>query len=241
MKSVYFITGSSRGIGKALAEYILDKEPESIVYGISRGQSINHERFRQLSLDLSNEAALTDWSFPEVNQADHIVLINNAGTLGEIGKVGFLSQLQISNPIFVNLTGPFILSNAYVHAYEGQACKKMILNISTGAAFNPYQGWSEYCTSKAGLEMFSSVLREELKHRSDADNWEVLSIQPGVVDTQMQDIIRSTKEENFPMVEKFHQLKDDGKLYDSKDVASALHEIIKNPQRLESWQHRIQL
>jgi NADP-dependent 3-hydroxy acid dehydrogenase YdfG len=90
------------------------------------------------------------------------------------------------------------------------------------------------------MEMFSAVLRAELLQKEDSENWKVRSIQPGVVDTQMQDIIRSTDEEHFPMVEKFHELKRTGKLFDTIEVARALHKIIENPDELESWQHRIE-
>jgi benzil reductase ((S)-benzoin forming) len=88
--------------------------------------------------------------------------------------------------------------------------------------------------------MWSSVMRKEEERREESSRFTILSIQPGVVDTAMQDKIRDTSESDFPMVKKFHKLKEEGKLFKPEDVAQALFEIIEKPDSIPDWQHRIQ-
>src|SRR5688572_14651118 len=86
----YFITGTSQGIGKALAETLLN-EPNTQVFGTARHQTIDHANYRHLLLDLSQTQNLIQnlpQFFPELPGAEELVLVNNAGVIGEIGYVG---------------------------------------------------------------------------------------------------------------------------------------------------------
>lgn len=241
MMTYYFITGSSRGIGRALCEFILQSDAHAQVHGFSRNSSIEHERYTHHSLDFSKSAELKSFSFPDLMGVGKIVLVNNAGTLGDIRSFDQVDEDQLIDAFEINLIAPALLCRKFVAKYRELNIPKVILNISTGAAFNGYEGWSLYCSSKAGLEMWSTVMRKEEERVEASKRFEILSIQPGVVDTAMQDKIRDTDEADFPMVEKFHKLKNDGALYDAHDVAQALLDIIHDPSQLENWQHRIQL
>ena len=76
---------------------------------------------------------------------------------------------------------------------ESYAGKKKILNISSGAAVNPYESWSLYCTSKAGVDMMTKVLSKEQKRLKKGVK--IVSIYPGIVDTDMQEKARNTPKE----------------------------------------------
>ena len=65
---------------------------------------------------------------------------------------------------------------------------KRILNISSGAGRNPYEGWGAYCTTKAGLDHFSRVVAME--QANEQYPVEIVSIAPGIIDTDMQATIR---------------------------------------------------
>ena len=81
----YIITGSSRGLGKALAEALL-QQPDTTVIGVCRHATIQHERYHHQPLDLSDMLAVQNnlhKVFPAFPDAASITLINNAGVLGE--------------------------------------------------------------------------------------------------------------------------------------------------------------
>ena len=84
-KSLFIITGASKGIGKGLAEKALKTGAE--VWGINRTHSIEHENYKALTFDLADIQNLLKelpQLLPEASDYEKIVLINNAGTLGNI-------------------------------------------------------------------------------------------------------------------------------------------------------------
>ena len=66
----------------------------------------------------------------------------------------------------------------------------VVINVSSGAAVNPFAGWSAYCASKAGLSILTRVLAIE---ESDARGIRVYGFLPGVVDTEMQVFNRANR------------------------------------------------
>jgi len=205
----YFITGSSKGLGKSLTELLL-KDENNIVFGLSRGCSIEHQDYNHTSLDLSNLTEVQSYRFPNLENAEKIVLVNNAGMVGDVAHVGKINNQKIIDCYNLNLIAPAILSNNFVEKYNGVDCDKMVLNISSGAGRSPIDGWNVYCSTKAGMDMFSQVLNEEVK--IDQSNIRVLSLAPGIIDTGMQDQIRTADQSAFSNIEKFINYKKDGDL-----------------------------
>jgi len=239
-KHYYFITGSSAGLGKALCELLLS-EANNIVYGFSRRCSITHDRYMHVHLDLSNIEALTAFEFPELHEENKIVLVNNAGSLGEIKYLGELQDHHLLEQLNANLVAPVMLMNKFIRAYHQIAAEKVIINIGSGASSNPYDGWSLYCTAKAGLEMVSRAAYLEQGIQEKYPPFQVLSIAPGVVDTAMQAHIRQTEAINFSRLDKFIGMKEENKLYAAEDVAKVLKSFIDHPEEIECMVHRIVL
>ena len=71
----YYISGSSKGLGKAISELLLEDENQAVT-GIARSASIEHPRYTHLLLDLSDPAAVKDMNFEPHPDASKIVLIN---------------------------------------------------------------------------------------------------------------------------------------------------------------------
>src|SRR5207249_1406644 len=69
-----------------------------------------------------------------------------------------------------------------------EAGKGTVINISSGAAHHPLEGWSAYCSAKAGLAMLTSAIALEC---ADA-GVRVFGLSPGVIDTDMQAAIRAS-------------------------------------------------
>jgi benzil reductase ((S)-benzoin forming) len=118
-----------------------------------------------------------------------------------------------------------ILTDAFVKAYEREGGKKIICNISSGAARKPLSGWGEYCSSKAGLAMFSRVADEELRKQG----FRVFSLAPGIVDTDMQSEIRHADERDFPALDRFAAYKSEGLLSTPEEVAEKIFHLIQHP------------
>lgn len=97
------------------------------------------------------------------------------------------------------------------------------MNIGSGAAYNEYDGWSMYCSTKAGLSMFSRTVH--LESKMGKANCKIVDLSPGIIDTGMQDEIRSRKASDFSQLERFVEYKQNGDLQ-SADYTSEL--IISN-------------
>lgn len=222
---IAYITGSSKGIGKAIAELLLDKGYQ--VVGISRTNDIQHPNFEHYQLDLSDIKALSQIEFRETEEG--ALLINNAGVLGEVGPVGQIENNEIHKSMNVNTISPQILTNSFINYYKDQPQKFHVLNISSGAGKRPITSWATYCASKAALDLFSETIAEEFKWKQ-WNNWHIHSVAPGVVDTKMQEQIRSTKPANFEHVQKFIDFKKNDDLYSPKYVAEKLWMIVQKPE-----------
>ncbi|BDC98299.1 SDR family NAD(P)-dependent oxidoreductase [Persicobacter psychrovividus] len=227
----YIITGSSRGIGRALVDQ-LTNDPENEVIGIARSYQQAKKNYHHIEFDLGNIEELksqVSHFFETVKAPKRVVLINNAGTLGEIGHVGSLSADGLEQVMNLNVTTPTILMNEFVRQFSGVQAEKVILNISSGAGKYPVDGWSAYCASKSALDLFSKVVAEEcILNENDI---KVFSVAPGVVDTEMQSQIREAAPEQFRTKGKFVKLKEEQMLSAPASVAQKLLEVINFPDR----------
>lgn len=223
---IAYVTGTSRGIGKALAEKLLANNYE--VFGLSRNNSITHPNFTFIQIDISNLEALEKFNFQ--SHPSDVLLVNNAGIIGEIGSVGQLKSEDIIKVITTNVLAPQILTNKFINKYADSNHQYHILNISSGAGKSPIDGWATYCSSKAAIDLFAETVKTELKTRN-MSNWYVHSIAPGVVDTEMQAQIRKSDPEMFPSVQRFRDYKENDDLFKPDWVAEKLYEVIDDPEK----------
>lgn len=234
----YYITGTSRGIGKAIAEHLLE-DPSNKVIGISRQRSIEHPNYKHFYLDLTDIAAIQDFRFELHANAKKIYLINNAGALGFIRPIGKLSSETIIKNYTLNLVAPSVLCNEFIACYDHIDCEKVILNISSGAGKSPIDGWAVYCASKAGIDMFSRVIDAEQKVRAKTpqDNihkgFHAFSIAPGVVDTHMQEEIRGASVEDFSRLQDFIAYKTNEQLAKPEFVSKKYISILANLSKIK--------
>lgn len=231
MDKIAIITGGNRGIGLGLAKTYHKNGYR--VFSIARSQKEKIYSFEQYACDLSSTQQLR-YSFKMVfsqldkNNTSCITLINNAGRLGEVNTAENLLPEDIENTIQLNLTAPLQLTSMFLKLSEGWACKKSVINISSGAAINPYESWSMYCASKAGLDMVTKVVSKEQKDRSNPVS--IVSIYPGVVDTDMQAKARNASEENFKAVQRFKDFYKNGELSSPDDVGAKIFELDQSGQ-----------
>jgi benzil reductase ((S)-benzoin forming) len=226
MKSLYIVSGSHTGLGKSLVNNLL-KDNNNLVIGISRHNDIEHLQFQFISLDLSDVEAVKKFSFPSVKNFKNVVLINNAGIIGEITSLEKVSIGSLESTMTVNYMAVMILSTLSIKSYQQANIQKTIITISSGAATSPYPSWANYCASKAAVEMLMKCIIEEQKNKEYPIS--AFAIAPGVVDTGMQQQIRNTDISEFEFKPKFLALYEEGKLYKPDDVANKIIEVCQNP------------
>ena len=220
MMDVFIITGASKGIGFELLKQLQEKGKK--VIGIARTSPKGAENF--VSADLSEttrlEKILINIIDENIVNASSFTLINNAGTVNPIGLIGEVTIDEMTKALTVNLTAPMILSNGFIARLKDFEGKKQIVNISSGAGRNPYEGWGTYCTTKAGLDHFSRVIALEQEKVAYPVN--VVAIAPGIIDTGMQVTIRKSTEEAFPLLDRFIKYKEQGLLSSAEETADKL-------------------
>ena len=148
-------------------------------------------------------------------------LIHNAGIIGPVGSMFNVETNLWNETIQVNLLAVQQLTKLlYTSMVKAQRCR--VTTISSGAAVNSLESWSAYCTSKAGLEMWTRSLADE----GSSHGISAVSVAPGIVDTDMQATIRSVSVDDFPMVERFIGFHNNGDLVAPDAVAESLYELI---------------
>ena len=188
---VVAITGASRGIGAAAV----------------RAFAAAGARVALLSRDVAAISALgdevgglalrcdvADWGSVEgalgrvVQHHGRLdVLVNNAGRIEPIAALGLADPADWGHAIDVNLKGVFHGMRAAIPLMRSQG-SGTILNLSSGAATTPLEGWSAYCAAKAGAAMLTRAGHlEEARH-----GLRIMGLSPGTVATDMQRVIAAS-------------------------------------------------
>jgi len=193
------VTGTSSGLGAALAHALL--EAGWSVTGMSRRPAgLTHPGYTEILTDLGDLAALRETAEQHVVPLlrdpawRRVGLVNNAAAIGAAGPVEDLGPLELARAFAVNSVAPvFLMGLCIRHVAPGVPVR--IVNVSTGAAVQPYPGMVDYAGSKAALRMAGMCVAEELRsaERPGGPRPEVsiVSYAPGVVDTPMQEQARA--------------------------------------------------
>jgi NAD(P)-dependent dehydrogenase (short-subunit alcohol dehydrogenase family) len=191
---VALVTGAARGIGAAAA-LALAQRGFLPVLAVRRPQAADEaiaaiEAHGMRALRVACDVASTASAHAAVQECLRLaggvdVLVNNAGQIDPIGKLADTDPEAWAAAIAVNLAGPYRMAHAALPALARSA-QPCIVNISTGAAHTPREGWSAYCSAKAGLAMLTRCLALEYPEVA------TYGLQPGVVDTEMQVRIRAS-------------------------------------------------
>lgn len=218
MPALLIITGTTRGLGEALARRATEAG-HSVIRLSRSGEPAPSAH----ALDLANLEAVPGTlrralAEQPLERFERIVLVNNAAVLGPIGTR--CSASEVETHLAVNLGAPILLCRTFIDALADLPMPRRIINLSSGASTTAFGGWSLYCASKAGLDHFGRCLVvEQATARHPVD---VLALSPGVVDTGMQAQIRAADPEDFPDVERFHALKASGQLAQPDAVAKVM-------------------
>ncbi len=232
MKNGFFlITGTSKGIGAAVAQKILQEG--HTVLGVSRNRSekLISSNYHHLAMDLTDTAGF-DRIMEQAGALfagqdfDFLCLINNASATEPMGSIQTLNPDAIQAHVTIGLIAPMILTSLFIKKFQDEKARKKIVLMSSGAALHPLADMSIYCGSKAGSLMFGQVVGAEQK--DNEHGFEVVSIGPGMVETEMQQSVRSQPVEAFAMAGYFRQAYEEGKVQDPAVVAGKIYTILQN-------------
>ena len=216
---VAVITGASRGIGAGMARVFAARGLRLGLCARSRPEAPPGAEALTRAVDVTDPEAVEAFAAEVERTLGPIDLwVNNAGILEPIAPARDITSADFRRLIEINLLGSVYGSQSFVRQRRRHGGGGVLINISSGAALNGYAGWSAYCASKAAVDRFSEALALE----ESEQGIRVHAVAPGVVDTSMQALIRSTPAERFPMVDKFQQLKADEAFNSPEFVAETL-------------------
>jgi len=225
---LYVLTGGSRGMGLAIAEQLLQKDNFLICISRNTQASLTVHaqkmgaQLQQWSHDLTEganaSAALKQWL---ANQApgefQSATLINNAGVIPNIVPLSQADPHNLAMALRVGLEAPMQLCAAFLSATENWQVPRKVVNISSGLGRRAMASQAGYCAAKAGLDHFTRCLA--LEEALKPNGAKVSALAPGVIDTDMQQQLRSADVTLFPDQGGFAALKDKGQLTSPTDAA----------------------
>ncbi|QCJ44005.1 (S)-benzoin forming benzil reductase [Bacillus sp. S3] len=229
------ITGASKGLGEAVAKRLIREQIAVVsvsrtenkeIKSLALEQGIDYKHF---SCNLSLEKEVQE-VFMEIahcifqKNPQEILLFNNAGMIEPIQKVGHLDQTPVIGNIQVNLIAPILITNLFFSKAQLTNTKVTVVNVTSGAAVRSIEGWSVYCSSKAGLNMFTQTAAIEQAEMNN--NNTIIAFSPGVMDTNMQETIRSSNKEAFKDLDQFKEYKEKNMLLQADVVANALVDLV---------------
>ncbi|MFO7683844.1 MAG: SDR family NAD(P)-dependent oxidoreductase [Chloroflexota bacterium] len=209
------ITGASRGLGLAIAQDAAALNANVVMFARSadlleqEAQAIRDAGGAALAVpgDISQLAdcrRLVEKTISNFGRLDS--LVHNAAILEPVGPIAEADPALWQQNLMINLLGPMMLTQAalpYLRQNRGR-----VIHVSSGAAAYAVPGWSAYCVTKGGLNQLSRALAIEEEMVTS------LAVRPGVVDTEMQAVIRTLGQSGMPaeVYERFRRFKEEGEL-----------------------------
>ena len=191
------ITGASSGIGEALAacfakdgfDLVLVARSAVKLEALAASLAATHGvRTRVQPADLAQPGAAQALAAALRRKKVRVdILVNNAGVIEPISEIATSDPQAWANSITINLIGAYNVVRAVLPDMLAKG-GGTIVNVSSGAAYRPLEGWSAYCAGKAGLAMLTRSIELETKGKGIR----VFGFSPGTIDTEMQVKIRAS-------------------------------------------------
>jgi NAD(P)-dependent dehydrogenase (short-subunit alcohol dehydrogenase family) len=209
---LYIVTGTSRGLGAAIAERLLARD--TILLCISRHinaaladkAKATESPLEQWPRDLSDAVPVAEQLETWLEARDpvrlaRVALINNAGVITRVGPLDSSANEELANALRVGLEAPLLLTAAFLRATNDWPGERRVLNISSGLGRRAMAGSAAYCAAKAGMDHFSRAVALDEAHRGSRVR--IVSLAPGVIDTDMQRQLRAADASGFPDQQNF--------------------------------------
>jgi len=232
MTTLTILTGTTRGLGAAMAEQIAGRGEHLVTLSRQASSTLaqtakkNGTSLTQIEVDLSDTQAVKGAASqlaPLLTGHSHVRFIHNAGVVKPIAQTQNLTNLEAINDAFhVNITSAIFLT-AHVLGATPQAMDRRVMLISSGAGRNVSSGWAVYCATKAAMDRFA-----EAAQLDQGDRAKIVSMAPGIIDTPMQETIRATSKDDLPSLDRFIGFKESKQLADPVLVAERLLKALES-------------
>ena len=193
---VALVTGASRGLGEGAtralaaqgAAVMLLARDGAAVEAVAREIVAAGGRAEALACDVADSAAVERAAQTTRERLGGLdILVNNAGVIEPIADLATSDPAAWANNIQINLVGAYHVVRAVLGGMLAGG-GGTIVNVSSGAANRPLEGWSAYCAGKAGLAMVTRAIALETAGRGIR----IFGFSPGTIDTDMQVKIRAS-------------------------------------------------
>ncbi len=225
---LFIVTGASRGLGRGMVD-ALHARSHTCVLGLSRHAPVGtralapHEHW---TVDLADPLAvsirLQGWLDAKASSPwQRVTLVNNAATLATPGPLEDEALATLSAAMRVGLEAPTLLTAAFLKATETWPTKRRVLHISSGLGRRAMAGSAAYCAVKAGLDHLAraQTLDQAQRRARGLNAAAIVSLAPGVIDTDMQQMLRGANADVFPERVRFEAFAAQGML-DTPDAAA---------------------
>jgi len=190
---IALVTGASRGLGEGAAR-ALAKEGAAVML-LARDGALVQKVAREigggaaaLACDVSDYAVVERAVSATRERFGGLdILVNNAGVIEPITDIASSDPAAWARNIQINLIGAYNVLRAVLDGMT-RTGGGTIINVSSGAAYRPLEGWSAYCAAKAGLAMLTRSIKLETGGRGIR----IFGFSPGTIDTDMQVKIRAS-------------------------------------------------
>ncbi|GAC1605922.1 MAG: SDR family oxidoreductase [Ramlibacter sp.] len=233
------LTGASRGMGHAMAQQLIaaghdllciSRKTNDTLAGLATQAGVACEQWaHDLARPESAAAKLETWlSRRDAAGLASVTLINNAGLLPPIASLGGVPARDLSDALRVDLEAPMLLAGAFLRATAGWKAQRRILNISSGLGRHAMGSQAPYCAAKAGMDHFSRAVA--LEEAAAPNGARIVSLAPGVIDTDMQVQLRGANANAFPDIANFIGLKERGALATAQEAATKVLAFLARPE-----------
>lgn len=238
-RHLYVITGASRGLGRAVAAQLLRGGHELLLIARKPDAALAEQalaagaRLSDWSVDLGADPQgtaqrLGDWLRAHGGEGLRSAsLINNAATIPTSAPLGDVPPHEVSQALRVGLEAAMLLTGAFLSATQDWPARRRVLNVSSGLGRRAMAASAVYCAAKAGLDHFTRCVA--LEEGARARGARIVSLAPGVIDTDMQVQLRSADPKAFADRERFVRLKTDGLLDTPEQAATKLLAFLDKP------------
>jgi benzil reductase ((S)-benzoin forming) len=217
------LTGGSRGIGRAIGQTLATHGFDVVEF--SRTAPYSHSVATDFASPLDAHHTVSNaLKAVDPNQLEQLLVVSNAATLQPIGPVSCKPPDTILGNININFTSPVLFISAVIAKFQNAACRKVIANISAGAAGQGVFGWSLYCAAKVGMENFIRSLATE--QATQLYPFVPVNIDPGVVDTDMHVAAASASLADFPAANRFAARRTEGHLTPPVQAGAAITKLL---------------
>lgn len=198
----FILTGGSRGIGATIAiECSKRLKKGSRVLLTARSADGLEETKKQINVanpDIEVINCVIDLTSPSVDELkklltnalpsggvatyEQAVIVHNVGSTGDVTKRAreCLNVSEWQENFNANVFSVILLNNVFLELFK--ATKKYVINITSKAGIEPFEGFAFYCPNKAAREMYFRVLAAE---ETEDKSLSILNYAPGPVDTDM--------------------------------------------------------